>query len=110
MVAFMLGCLEYVRFCLMHHGAAHSVRCPPPCGRGSKPRSRLVLPPTCSASFPPRQRGEARGVALRPLVGERMSLDHVIDGFRDVGGVIADALDVLGAEHEMDAEGDVARV
>src|SRR6516164_10431167 len=55
-------------------------------------------------------RGELCSVALRPLVGDRAALYHIVDGFRDVGGVIADALDVLGAEHEMDAEGDVARI
>src|SRR6516162_4660077 len=54
-------------------------------------------------------RGELCSVALRPLVGDLAALYDVVDGFRDVGRVIADAFDVLGAEHEMDAEGDIAR-
>src|ERR1700738_5445255 len=51
-----------------------------------------------------------RGVALRPLFGERASLDDVVDGLGDVGGVIAHPLDILGAEQKMRAEGDIARV
>ena len=47
---------------------------------------------------------KAGGVALRPLVGDRAALDHEIDGLGDVGGMVAHALDVLGAEHQMDAE------
>src|SRR5260370_4364201 len=55
-------------------------------------------------------RGELCSVALRPLVGDRAALYHVVDGFRDVGGVIADAVDVLGAEPEMEAAGEIARI
>ena len=49
-------------------------------------------------------------VALRPLVGERAAVDHVVHRLGDVGGVVADALDVLGAEQQMRAERDVARI
>src|SRR6266478_4408342 len=55
-------------------------------------------------------RGKCRHVALRALVEHLLSLDHVEYGFGDVGGMVADPLDVLGAEHQMDAERDVARV
>ena len=48
--------------------------------------------------------GEARSVVLRPLDGERLAGDEVMDRLGDVGGVVADALDVLGAEQEMRAE------
>src|SRR5579863_9406419 len=53
---------------------------------------------------------ETRGVAFWTLIGNRTALDHVIDGFGDVGGMVADTLDVLGAEHQMHAEGDIARI
>ena len=56
------------------------------------------------------QRGDRRGVALRPLVGDRPALDDVVHRLGDVGGVVAHALDVLGAEQQMDAERDVARI
>ena len=48
----------------------------------------------------------------RPSAARRRwrGLDHVVDGLGDVGGVIAHALDVLGAEQQVDAEGDVARI
>ena len=36
-----------------------------------------------------------------PLIGDRPAFDHVVDGLGDVGGVVADALDVLGAEQQM---------
>jgi hypothetical protein len=54
--------------------------------------------------------GERRHVALRTLVENLLTFYHVKYGFRDIGGVIADPLDVLGAEHQMDAETDVARI
>src|SRR5260370_8401057 len=72
--------------------------------------TKTALIRSTDRSFFRPDRGELCSVALRPLVGDRAALYHVVDGFRDVGGVIADALDVLGAEHEMDAEGDVARI
>src|SRR5687768_4172472 len=58
-----------------------------------------------------RYRGRKRGhVALRALVEHLLTFDHVEHGFRDIGGMIADPLDVLGAEHQMDAERNIARV
>ena len=64
-----------------------------------RPSSRLLLSDHGAARC-----GERRGVALRPLLGDRRALDHVIDGLGDVGGVVAHALDVLGAEQQMGAE------
>ena len=48
-------------------------------------------------------------VVLRPLA-RRLAGDEVVDRLGDVGGVVADALDVLGAEQEMRAEADIARI
>src|SRR5580704_19682892 len=56
------------------------------------------------------RRCKCRHVALRALVENLLTLDHVKYGFRDIGGVIADPLDVLGAEHQVDAKRDVARI
>src|SRR5829696_1409656 len=53
---------------------------------------------------------KAGAVVLRPLGLEGLPGHEVVDGLGDVGGVVADALDVLGAEQEMRAERDVARV
>src|ERR1700730_11634996 len=52
----------------------------------------------------------ARYVALRPLAGDGVAFDHIMHSFGDVGGVVADALDVLGAEQMVDVHGDGARV
>src|SRR5262249_50467541 len=54
-----------------------------------------------------RRRGS---VPLGTLLGERTPFHHVVDGFSDVGRMVAHALDVLGAEQQMDAVADVARV
>src|ERR1700687_1006561 len=54
------------------------------------------------------RRGERRHVAFRALVENLLSFDHVEHGLRDIGGVVADPFDVLGAEHQMDAEADIA--
>src|SRR5262245_65327044 len=53
---------------------------------------------------------DGRGVALWPLISDWMSLDNEMHRLRDVGGVVAHALDVLGAEHQMNAESNVAGV
>src|ERR1700687_255791 len=56
-------------------------------------------------------RGRKSGhVALRALVRDLLALDHVEHGFSDIGGVSADPLDVLGAEHRVNAERNVARI
>src|SRR4029078_7047512 len=55
-------------------------------------------------------RGRAGRVALRPLVGDGPAMHQEIHRLGDVGGVVADALDVLGAEQEMGAEPDIARI
>ena len=49
-------------------------------------------------------------VALRPVVGQRHAVHEVVHVLGDVGGVVADALDVLGGEQQMRAQADVARV
>ena len=46
----------------------------------------------------------------RPFGGHRLAGDEIDDGLGDIGGVVADPLDVLGAEQQMGAEGDVARI
>ena len=72
------------------------------------------------------RRGSARGVtsftrslpgvdvivvtAFRPLRRQRLPGHEIEHGLGDVGGVVADALDVLRAEQQMRAIGDVARV
>src|SRR6202044_148769 len=48
--------------------------------------------------------------SLRPLGRKRAAGDEVEYRFRDVGGVIADPLDILRAEQKMRAEGNIARV
>ena len=45
-----------------------------------------------------------------PIVDQGAAVDEEMDVLGDVGGVVADALDVLGAEQQMGAEADVARV
>ena len=37
-------------------------------------------------------------------LGDRLAGDQVVHGLGDVGGVVADALDVLGAEQQVRAE------
>src|SRR5436190_11551501 len=49
-------------------------------------------------------------VSLGAIRGEHVARDHVVRGLGDVGRVVADALEVLGAEEEMRAEADAARV
>src|SRR6202035_5056875 len=61
-------------------------------------------------SIPERNVRHGGVVALRALVRQRAAFDHVVDGLGDVGRMVAHALDVLGAEQEMDAVADVARV
>src|SRR5437763_555861 len=53
------------------------------------------------------RRCECRHVALRALVENLLAFDHVEYGFGDIGGMVADPFDVLGAEHQMNAERDV---
>ena len=43
------------------------------------------------------------GIGLRPLSGDFFAGDEEVDVFGDVGGVVADALDVLGDEEKMRA-------
>ena len=47
---------------------------------------------------------------LRPFGRHVLAGDQVEDGLGDIGGVIADPLDVLRAEQKMGAEGDLARI
>src|SRR4249920_3688897 len=64
-----------------------------------------------SLSFGRRTQGRDRcRIALRALIGDRTAFDNVVNGFSDVSGVVAHALDVLGAEHQVNAEGDIARI
>ena len=49
-------------------------------------------------------------IPLGTLVENLLTLDHVEHRLGDVGGVVADPLDVLGAEQQMRAEPDVARI
>src|SRR5260221_4387259 len=50
--------------------------------------TKTALTRSTDRSFFRPDRGELCSVALRPLVGDRAALYHVVDGFRDVGGVI----------------------
>src|SRR6185437_16909502 len=65
---------------------------------------------TWRASLQRRSQADGRGVALRALFGDRSALDNVVDRLGDVGGVVAHPLDVLSAEHQVDAEGNVPRI
>src|SRR3546814_17843174 len=53
---------------------------------------------------------EARQVVLRAAAADALSGRQVMSRFRDVGGMVADALDVLGDEQQMRAWRDVERV
>src|SRR3712207_2430511 len=53
---------------------------------------------------------KARPIVFWSLARELLALYEVVDRFGDVGGVVADALDVLGAEQEMRAERYAPRV
>src|SRR5262245_15125747 len=57
-----------------------------------------------------RDRRRARGVALGTLIGDRSAVHQVINGLGDIGGVVADPLNVLGTEQEVGAKPDVTRV
>src|SRR5215218_6764141 len=54
--------------------------------------------------------GGGRGVPLRPVLREVGALQRVVDRLGDVGGVVADALQVLRHEQQVGGGGDVARV
>src|SRR5262245_11654822 len=49
-------------------------------------------------------------VFLRAVRRHLVTGDNVEDGLGDIGGMVADALDILGAEQQMRAGGDVARI
>jgi len=49
-------------------------------------------------------------LVLRPLCRDGLAGDEIVHRLGDVGGVVADALDVLCREQEVGAEGDIARV
>ena len=49
-------------------------------------------------------------IVLRTVGRQLLAGGNIIDSLGNVGGVITDALDVLGAEQQMGAGGDVARV
>ena len=73
------------------------------CGRLSLRDLVHAPPPAASTSASPGgPRGRSEGIGSPG--------DEIEDGLGDVGGVIADPLDVLRAEQEMGAEGDVARI
>ena len=67
------------------------------------------MAPTLVTS-PSNQPRHARSIVLGSLDRKRLTGDEVVDRLRDVGGVVADPLDVLGAEQEMSAERNVARI
>ena len=54
------------------------------------------------------QRHATGQVRLRPFFQQWLPPHNVIDRFRDVGGVVAYALYVLGAEQQMCTEPDIA--
>src|SRR3546814_19939536 len=53
---------------------------------------------------------EARQVPLRTATADALSGRQVMGGLGDVGGMVADALDVLGDDQQMCAWRDVARI
>src|SRR5690606_11006509 len=57
-----------------------------------------------------RDHSRARLIILWAILRDRDAMDEVVDALGDVGRVIADTLDVLGAEQKMGAEADVARI
>ncbi len=68
-------------------------------------RLTAVMAPRSSAGC-----ASARRASLRPLHRQRLAGDEIDHRLGDVGGMVADALDVLGAEQQVRAEGDVARI
>src|SRR5262249_11531467 len=54
--------------------------------------------------------GRAGQVRLGPFSPDRLAVDEIVDVLGDVGGMVADALEVLGAEQEMRAQPDGARI
>jgi len=52
----------------------------------------------------------ARKVSFRATLGNGLAVDQKVDVFRDVRGVIANTLDVLGAKEKMNAQTDHTRV
>jgi hypothetical protein len=55
-------------------------------------------------------RSTGRLVELRPVDRQLLAGHHIIGVLGDVGHVVADALEILGAEQQMRAGRDVARV
>src|SRR5690606_37875822 len=83
------------------------------CSRGLSPRQTFAKAWTIGlAAFlhRSRRRHPMAHVFLGAFGGQSRAGDDVIDRLGDVGGVVADAFDVLGAEDEMRAGGDVTRV
>ena len=61
--------------------------------------------------FPSGVSFDVRSLAAARPVGRQVRTGHEIEHrFGNVGGVVADPLDILGAEQKMGAEGDVARI
>src|SRR6266567_3663023 len=73
-------------------------------------RKPFSTSPESALSVTRYRRGERGHVAFRALVENLLSFDHIEYGLRAIGGVVADPFDVLGAEHQMDAERDIARI
>src|SRR5579863_7787242 len=66
----------------------------------------LASPPlSCHSPRLPFQR-----IELRALILQLLASDFVVDDLRDVGRVIADALEILGDEQEVRTGGDRARI
>src|SRR3546814_4056110 len=79
--------------------------------RGFTPLFLFLSPPAVSVvDFLRDDHLEARQVVLRAAAADALSGRQVMSRFRDVGGMVADALDVLGDEQQMRAWRDVARV
>src|SRR5580692_3440771 len=58
----------------------------------------------------PRFVDSGRVIALGPFAGYGSAFDHVVNGLGDIGGMVADAFDVLGAEQVVDAERNSSRI
>src|SRR5262249_50803530 len=71
--------------------------------RAFRERYPVVLP---VLSCPPHRHGQHAGeIRFWSLSQERLALHHVVNGFGDIGRVIAHALKILCAKHQVRAKG-----
>src|SRR5437870_274087 len=69
-------------------------------------KSECSIPTGVGLSCPPHGHGQHAGeIRFWPLPQKRLALHHVVNGFGDIGRVIAHALEILCTKHQVRAEG-----